>query len=187
MTDYNSEQIPERVPAVPVRAAKPQSRDRSTQVLLVLGALVAVAGLAFAGGRFSAPAAAAANPTNARGAGAFAGRSFTPGQFGRNGGTGGLSGGVEGTVESVNGTTLTIQLANGNTATVDLSSTTTYHGETAATATDVKAGSKILVTIDTSAIQPGTGTQPSAAASGAPGGGFGNRTFTAKDVIIVAP
>lgn len=179
---------------------RPVKKDRSTQILLFLATIVAIGGIAFAIGRLTASPAAAATGNNGNGGfngegfgGRFARGSFDPGQFGGGARLGGLGGGVEGTVESISGTTMTIKLANGNTATIDLNGSTTYHSETAATATDVKSGSKILVTIDTAAAgsQQPIGASPAPGASGAPGGfggfGGGNRTITAKDIILVTP
>lgn len=170
-------------------ATRPARRDRGTTILLLIAALIAIGGIAFALGRLTAPAAAAAN-TNANGLGRFRGafpslapgQTFNPGQFGgaANRGLGGLGGGIEGTVDSINGSTLTIKLANGTTETVDLSGSTTYHSETAAASADVKAGSTVRVQIDTAAL---ASESPNPSASGALGG----RTLTAKDVLLVTP
>jgi hypothetical protein len=172
---------------------RPVKRDRSTQVLLLIASLVAVGGIAFAIGRLSAPTAAAANNLNgAGGRGVFGrnfpslapGQTFNPADFagrgGAGGGLGGFRGGVEGTVVSIDGSTMTVKLANGSTTTVNLSSGTTYHNETAATASDVKPGSQVIVQINTAALAAET---PAPGASGALGG----RTLTASDVLVVAP
>lgn len=170
---------------------RPAKRDRSTTILLLIAALVAIGGIAFALGRLTASPAAAASSNNGTGARRFAGafpslapgESFNPGAFagGRGlGGVGGVSGGIEGTVVSVNGSTLTLKLANGTTETIDLSGSTTYHSETAATAGSVQTGSQVLVQIDTSAL---ASESPNPSASGALGG----RTLTAKDVLLVTP
>ncbi len=171
---------------------RPVKRDRSTQVLLLIASLVAVGGIAFAVGRLSAPAAAAANNANGLGRGAFGrnfpslapGQTFNPADFagrgGAGGGLGGFRGGVEGTVVSIDGSTMTVKLANGTTTTVNLSGSTTYHNETAATAGDVKAGSQVIVQINTAAL---AGETPAPGASGPLGG----RQLTASDVLVVAP
>jgi hypothetical protein len=173
--------------------ARPAKQDRTTMALLLIAALVAVGGIGFAIGHLTggSTAAAANNPAGpAGGRGGFTrpslapGQTFNAGQFGAGGGLGrglgGVSGGVSGTVQSTNGSTLTITLANGTAVTVDLSGTTTYHNETAAASTDVKAGSTVTVQIDTSAL---AGASPDPSASG----GLGGQTLTAKDVLITTP
>jgi hypothetical protein len=170
----------------------PAKRDRTTLMLLLVAALVAVGGIGFALGHLTAPgSSAAANPTGARGG--FGGRdlpSLAPGQtfdtsqFGAGrggvGGLGGVGGGVTGTVQSISGSAITIQEANGTSVTIDLSGNTTYHNETSAQAGDVKVGTSVVVQIDTSALASET---PNPSASGALGG----RTLTAKDVLITTP
>jgi hypothetical protein len=178
---------------------KPAKQDKTTLALLFVAALVAVGGIGFAVGHLTAPAAASSSNGGSRGGnganGGFArpslapGQTFNPGQFGGNGRnvTGGLTGGITGTVESIDGSTLTLKLANGSTITIDLSGTTTYHNETAGTASDVTAGSTVIVQIETGS----SADQPNPGASGAPGApnasGNPGRTLTAKDVIVTAP
>ncbi len=154
-------------------------------ILLVIAAMVAIAGVAFAGGRLTAPTAAAAAASGRLGGG-FAraslapGQTFNPGAFGGGlgrGGAGALSGGVTGTVQSINGSTLTLLLSTGTTVTIDLSGSTTYHNETAGSSSDVKVGTKVQVQIDTAA-----------AASEAPNpSASGGRTLTASDILVVTP
>lgn len=175
---------------------------------------VAVAGVAFAAGRLTAPAASAANRNG--GSGAFAGAFGSAfGAAGGNGvgggngaggggfrGFGGLAGGltVEGTVTALGDGSLTLQVANGQNITVETSSGTTYHAQATASASQVTVGTKVIVR--TTFARPGGGgglaggTQPLPGASGgtgavggagsvgAPNGGLGNRTFTASDVTI---
>lgn len=175
------------VPAAPtVQIPRRKSSAAWLNVVLVLAAIVAVGGVAFAVGRSTAPVAAA----GLRGGGNFAGGnfprgSFAPGQSGApgdgNGGAfpgGGLRGGggfnLSGTVQSATGDTLTITTANGQTLEFTLGSDTTYGTKTTATASDVKAGSKVEVQLDF-----GAGGQPTAstAASGPIG--------TARSVTVV--
>jgi hypothetical protein len=172
---------------------RPAKQDRTTLVLLMVAALVAVGGIGFALGHLTAPAAsAAANAT--RGPGGFVGGrgfpSLAPGQTfdtsqfgagaGARGGLGGVAGGVTGTVQSVSGSAITIQEANGSSVTIDISGTTTYHNETSAQSSDVKVGSGVVVQIDTSSL---ASEAPDPSASG----GLGGRTLTAKDVLITTP
>jgi hypothetical protein len=172
---------------------RPAKQDRTTMMLLVVAAFVAVGGIGFAIGHLTAPAvSAAANATRAPG-GFGAGRgfpslapgqSFDPSQFGGGAGArtglGGVAGGVTGTVQSVSATTMTIQEANGTTVTIDLTGSTTYHSETPASSSQVKTGTSVTVQIDTSAL---ASQAPNPSASG----GLGGRTLTAKDVLITTP
>ena len=169
---------------------RPAKHDRTTMMLLLVAAFVAVGGVGFAIGHLTAPAtSAAANATGAPG-GFGAGRgfpslapgqSFDPSQFGGGAGArtglGGVAGGVTGTVQSVSATTMTIQEANGTTVTIDLTGSTTYHSETSASSSQVKTGTSVTVQIDTSAVASET------PAPGASGG----RTLSAKDVLITNP
>ncbi len=151
-------------------------------LVVVLGALIAVGGLGFAAGRMTAPATAS-SAGGGRAAGA-PGASFAPSA---SGGPGGLFGGaltglsVSGTVRSVTGDTLTLETSDGQTVQVGLSGTT-YHGQTAASASDVSAGSKVVVQ-----LSGGAGGPPGAGASASPGTVSGTRTFSATDVTIVTP
>jgi hypothetical protein len=165
--------------------AAPAKQDRTTMVLLVIAALVAVGGIGFALGHLTAPSASA--NANATGRGGFGrnfpslapGQTLNPGSFGRTG-LAGVSGGISGTVQSVSPTSMTVQLANGTSVTIDLSGTTTYHGETSATSGQVQVGTSVTVQLDTTALASET---PVPGASGSLGG----RTLTAKDVLITNP
>jgi hypothetical protein len=165
-------------PAPVISPARKQ--DRTFTILLAVGLLVAVGGVAFAVGRVTAPAAAATT----RGG-------FGTGGFGT-GGTGAATGGgtgrggfggvlLTGTVASISGTTMTLTEANGTTVTVNLAGTTTYHAQAAATAADVTAGKKVQVQIE---LGGGTG-----GFGGGTAGGTGTqpRTVTASDVTLVTP
>jgi hypothetical protein len=170
--------------------ARPAKQDRTTMVLLLVAAMVAIGGIGFALGHLTAPGAtAAANPTGRAGFGRnlpslAPGQTFNTSQFGAGaggrGGLGGVGGGVTGTVQSISGSAITIQEANGTSVTIDLSGNTTYHNETSAQAGDVKVGTSVVVQIDTSAL---ASEAPNPSASGALGG----RTLTAKDVLITTP
>jgi hypothetical protein len=135
----------------PVPVVTPKKKGGNlTNVLLVVAAVIAIGGVAFAVGRATAPTAAA---SGFRGNGQFPGGqgftpngSFAPGQ----GGFGGLGGDraltISGTVKSIDGTTMTITTADGNETKVDISGST-YHSQAAATAADVKAGSSVAVEV----------------------------------------
>lgn len=146
------------VPSQPVTAIG--RRGPSARVInwLLAGALVfAVAGIAFAAGRITAPEAAAAgrgtfpgggqapngyfgNRGNGNGGGGFQGGAFAAGA------TGGVT--LEGTVDAVSATTLTLKLASGQTIQVALDPTTTYHAQTNASSSDVVTGGKVLVRVN---------------------------------------
>jgi hypothetical protein len=168
---------------VQVRSNK---QDRSTMILLIIAALVAVGGIGFAFGHLTAPSASA-NALATGGRGGFArpslapGQTFNAGQFGGGrGALGGIAGGVSGTVQSVSGSAITIQEANGTSVTIDLSGNTTYHSAAPASSGDIKVGTSVTVQIDTSAL---ASQSPNPSASGALGG----RTLSAKDVLITNP
>jgi hypothetical protein len=211
MVDYpnspESAQTPTPGPApaqgpapAPGRPRTSGGSSRGTTILYIVAGLIAVGGVAFAVGRVTAPAAAASTSRFGTGAAAFrsqfgAGSSFAPGAArGFFGGTGaaGLAGGaaisLRGTVQSINGTTMTVQTASGSAVTVNLGSSTTYHKQAAASASDVTAGSQVVVQVAFNR----TGIAAGAGASGAPAGGAplasgATRTFTASDVTVVGP
>jgi hypothetical protein len=154
------------VPSPPtIQIPRRKSSGAWLNVVLVVAAVVAVGGVAFAVGRNTAPVAAAGQ----RGAGNFGGGNFQRGSFdptasGAPGGflgNGGRGGGfnLTGTVKSVTADTLTITTANGQTLEFTLGAGTTYDAKTPTTASDVKAGSKVEVQLDF-----GAGGRPSASA-----------------------
>lgn len=180
--DPLNQPIVDAAPTVPVPAAatqpvatsRPDARRSGSGRLVNLalgGAVVlAIAGIAFAAGRVTAPA-----PVTT---GAFPGGN---GQFplpsggafrgGNGGGLLGASGAtVEGTVESISATTLTLKTASGQTIQIALAAGTTYHAQTDATANDVTTGTKLLVRV---------GGVGGPTASGTAGG------LSASDVTVV--
>jgi hypothetical protein len=173
---------PFEVPRQPVTAVTPKAKGRGTSwinVALGLALAVAIGGVAFAAGRMTAPATAAANgggAGNGRFGGNFAGGGYFPG--GGNGGTGrlgGLGGGgasVQGTVTAVSPTSITLTTTGGQTVTIALNGTTTYHQESSATAGDVKSGGTVIVRLGFGARDGGP------TASGAP-------NLAATDVTVV--
>lgn len=180
---------PSPVAAGPVRANAGIS-NRALNALLGGALVLAVAGVAFAAGRMTAPAqaiTAGAIP----GGGVFNGNG--PGQLGNGGQVrpgGNAQGGIglfgngagptiEGTVESITDTTLTLKTADGQTIQIALDGDTSYHAQTDASAGDVVTGSTVLVRLDFGRIDGGTG--PSATA----GTGGASRGMTANDVTVV--
>ena len=170
----------ETVPVAPVKA-KPGG-SRLLNVALAGALVLAIAGVAFAIGRFTAPATASAGGFQNGNGGQFF-RNGQGGQGGANGGQGGpgglFAGGLtlEGTVESVTDTTLTLKTASGQTIQVALNGSTTYHAQTDATASDVTTGGKVLVRLSGRGGFVGGNGGP--AASGAP------TSPTANDVTVV--
>ena len=172
-------------PVVPVR--KSSGGGRWLNLVLGIAAAVAIAGVAFAVGRTTAPASAATVTGRGNFGGVFPGGSFAPrasGQpgFGR-GGFGAALGGagltVSGTVVSVSGDTMTIKTASGQTIEVTTGPSTTYNTQSAASASDVTAGKNVQVQLDITDGGAGGLGRPNA--SGAPAGPSG----TASSVTVV--
>jgi hypothetical protein len=174
----------------PVVAPKKRSGALVNAVLLI-GALVAVGGVAFAIGRSTAQAQATALtgqgvfPGGGQGLpGGLPGGSFDPGQAG----PGGFPGGgdrtmtIAGTVTSLDGTTMVITTASGNETTIDVSGAA-YHAQADASASDVTVGTEVSVATEGFGFRrPGSSAAPDA--GGAPVAGSG--TITATDVTITS-
>ena len=173
--------------ATPVAASAVQPRGISNRALNLLlgGALVlAVAGIAFAAGRMTSPAAAITG-------GNFPGGNFPGGgqvQVGNGQGRGNGNGGaifggagptLEGTVESITDTTLTLKTADGQTIQIALNGDTSYHRQSDASASDVVTGSKVLVRLDVRRLDGGNGPQATAGTGGTTTGP------TANDITVV--
>ena len=161
---------PADLPLVPSRPAK--GRRRWLDIALAAAVLVAVAGGSFAAGRLTAPAGRAfggfaggggANGLGGGGLGGDAGPGASPGAGlrGRFGGTRAF----QGAVVSMTADQLTIKLSSGQTIQIPLTSTTAYHSQVAASSSDVKTGSQVLVQLQPqnfSAGNPTTGQLPAA-------------------------
>ena len=179
-------------PVEPVRTVAVRSRRGGSgmlvNALLGVALVVAVGGVAFAAGRATAPASAAAAGRTGNGQG---GGFFAPGASGAPGGRGGFGGGggsggtisVQGTVEAIDGSSITIKTTAGTTVTLSLNGDTSYHKQAAATAADVTTGSTVIVQLEGRGGNGQRGPSASAApsASGAPTDGFG----TAGSVTVV--
>jgi hypothetical protein len=166
---------PEPAPVLRTRAVPPQRRSMASALILGLAAVVAVGGLAFAAGRLTAPPAAASTGfgrtgTNGQGfAGNFPRASGAAGGLGgafRGGGGAGF--GITGTVTAVSADSLTVQLTNGSTISIPLTSSTTYHQQTAGSASDVQVGKQVQVQLERNTTGGGAPASPGA------GGGLGN-------------
>ncbi len=174
-----------------VDAVKP--RARSSGILnLALGAavVVAIAGVAFAVGRGTAPVSAAGGP-GGFGNGPFPsgfGNGPLPSGFGNGGGPGGFGGGasglsIEGTVTAVDADSVTIETSTGTTIELSIDGSTEYHQQAAADASDVTTGSTVVVQV--SGFAGRGGPQGGANASAAPSQAAGTTTGTATDITVV--
>ena len=181
----------------PAVIAPTKKGDRTFTILLAVGLLIAVGGVAFAVGRVTAPAQAAST-RGGFGAGGFgAGGTGAAGAGAARGGFGGVL--LTGTVDSISGTTMTLKEANGTTVIVNLASTTTYHAQAPATAADVTTGKQVQVQITgglgggagaAGGATGGTGATGGGAAGASPaagGTGTTTRTVTASEVTLVTP
>jgi hypothetical protein len=188
-----------RLPVTPSKKpAGSSSNSRRANILLGVAGVVAVAGIAFAGGRMTAPVAAAGTGGPGFGAGGGANGEF-PGFGGGANGTGGAGGGfaggglggasvLSGTIVSVASDSLTLKIggANGNPGIeikIPLAPSTAVHTQTAASSSALAAGQKVLVQLGAPAAGSAAGATPAPAASGAPR----QVQAPASDVTIVAP
>jgi len=175
--------------------ARPKSASggRGTSILLGVAAAIAIGGLAFAGGRLTAPAAASTRGqlgNGVFGGGSGAGQGSTGQGFAGRGGFGGIS--IRGTVSAVSADSITVTLAGGTSVTIPLDASTTYHTRTPAAASAVTVGSQVAVTPGARAAAGNGGSATNGggqgggapAPSGAPGSGrlsFG----PASDVTVI--
>jgi hypothetical protein len=165
---------------------KPRSGSaRIVNLILALAVGVAVAGVAFAVGRGTAPTAAAGTfPrgqffTNGQGNGGNGRAATAARRTGRVAGAGGLT--IEGTVSAVTADSVTIKTTGGAEITVSTTGDTTYHQQAAAASGDVKSGSTVLVRVDGFRGRfGGGGPGASPAPSGAP-----RTNATATDITVV--
>ena len=130
--------VPSFIPpsvAAAVAAPKPRTRVSAGTFGFVLAIVVAAAGLGFAGGRVTAPVATAQPRGNF-------------GNFG-NGGNGANGPAASGGVgrNGIADGTITIQTAAGQSVTIEVPSSVTYHAQAGATATDVKVGSSVELSV----------------------------------------
>jgi hypothetical protein len=171
-----------------IQKAKP--RRGLIDILLVIGVIVALAGIGFAVGRLTAPAATAFGQGRGgqfTGNGQFNGQLPGAGQNGGDGTAGGrgfLGGGglaLTGKVTELTADHVTLQLASGQTVTVTVDGSTTYHQQTSATTADVQSGDTVIVQVQRGAA-PGASASPG---TGGRQGGFGGGT--ASDITVTAP
>jgi hypothetical protein len=164
-------------------------------IALAVAVLVATAGVAFAVGRTTAPESATTAGRFNGGVGGFGpNASFVPNDDGARGngglagrgGFGGFGGGlsIQGTVESMSADSITITTQGGQSITIGLDSSTTYHQQSAASASDVEAGKTVILDV-TGGFRPGiNGNNGNSGNSGNAGNG-GFSLGTASDVTVV--
>lgn len=168
---------PATVPATDLVRAGRNGRG-VLDVVLALAAAVAIAGLAFAVGRTTAPPAVSTAFTRGGfaagggGAGTGAAPGFASGGAGR-AGRGGVFA-IEGSVVAVTSDHLTLTLASGQTVQIPLSNTTAYHRSSPATSADVVTGSHVLVQF--APRVPGSPNQSS-------GGGAGGQALPGQSPV----
>ena len=184
-------------------------RSSALSLLLGLALVVAVGGVAFAVGRLTAPATAAANLGGSGslggGAGLGGGGYFPGGASGAPGLGGGALGGasltVTGTVKSISPTSISVKTEGGSTSTVAIDGSTTYHGQSPATSSSISVGDTVSVQLNgfgggggaggAQASPPppvgASGSVPRPGASGGFGrGGTGGQLGPAKDITVVS-
>lgn len=163
----------------------PDKGGRGTTILLAVGAAIAIGGLAFAGGRLTAPAQATTG--GLRPGGQFSGQGSDFGQgpgagFPGRGGMGGMT--ISGTVTAVASDSITLKLESGTVVTIPLDGDTEYHASAPATAEAVSVGATVSVAPGATRVDPSGSFDPNASA--APGAG--SLTFgAATDVTVVEP
>jgi len=167
----------------PVRTSGRSRAASSTSILLVVSALIALAGIGFAVGRATGGGSGTTGDNPAGLTGGFpesgAGASGRPDLAGANpGGLGGATT-VSGTVVATTADSITIQLAGGEQVTLSTGASTTYHSQTSASVSDVAVGASVIVQTS------GDDSAPGVAAGASPGTGTGSSgTPTATDVTI---
>lgn len=174
--------VPAAVPLASVIAKPAPSSGRGTSLLLLLAGAIAIGGIAFAGGRLTAPAAAT---TGRFGDGQLPGYNRVPGDGQAFPGRGDVFGGIalSGTVTAISADSITLELASGTSMTIPLDADTAYHAATAATAGDVTVGSEVRVTPGGRTANPGASLDPNAS----PGPGAEMSFGAATDVTVVEP
>ncbi len=170
-------------PVVPVPRRK--RAGRLLDLALAGAAVLAIAGVAFAVGRTTAPTTAPAafqQGTFVRPNGSFAPGAGGPGGFALGGRLA-----VDGTVTAVSADSMTVKTANGQEVTLTLNGSTAYHQATSAAASDVAVGSTVTVRVDGGFRGNGNGNGGSGNANGGQSGQDGTGQtprLTASDVTV---
>lgn len=191
LTPAGSQHLEPAPPLPPMPVAVTKKSSRGGTIALLVAAFIAAAGLAFAAGRLTAPAAAASGISGPTGGFGFGpGRSLAPGQTfptgGQFGGGRAFAGGltVRGEVTSIASDSITVKMDDGTTLQIPLNSSTTYHQATSSTSSAVAVGDEV-------AVQAGPATSTSGGAGATPAaspgaGGLGQFQLSpATDVTVV--
>jgi len=178
-------------PTVAAAVAKPPARKGASvgTMAFVAAIVVAGAGLGFAGGRLTAPAAATGRGNGNFPAGNFPGGSFNPTASGATNNRGGFGVGnvsIEGQVTAIANGSITIQTANGQPITLTVPSTATYHAQASAAPTDVAVGTNVQVSATRGGGRADASGQPAASGGAGGPGGFGGFSMTVTDITIVS-
>ena len=185
-------------PAPVVQPPPAGARRRSwVDILLVVGAVVALAGIGFAVGRLTAPTTTGFGQGRGQFNGQFGGNpgngplggNAGNGQFGGNAGSGQFGGGraffgggslaLTGKVTELAADHLTLEVANGSTVTIPVDSSTAYYQQTGSTSSDVHPGDAVIVEV--------TRDGAPAASPGAGGGPGGPQLGAASSITVTAP
>lgn len=176
-------------PIVPPPVRSRGGSGMFVNVVLGIALVVAVGGVAFAVGRATAPAAAAAARTGfgANGQGLLPGAGGPDASGAPGGGFGAAAGGlsIQGTVTAVGADSITLQLASGQTVTIPTNAQTTYHQREAATSAAVTDGSTVIVQLEGArgVFNNGNGGQ----GGGPTGSGAPGRTLGQATTVTVVP
>jgi hypothetical protein len=181
-------------PSVAAAAINPKPRTKVSAGTLgfVLAIVVAAAGLGFAGGRLTAPAAATTRGGFGANGGNFGGNGANgptaSGGAGRNGGLGGFNTGnvsLSGQVTAIADGSITVQTAGGQNVTVSVPSTVTYHAQAGAAATDVKVGSSVQLTVSRPTFRGADASGAPIASQQTTTGGAGLQ-LSATDILVLS-
>ncbi len=177
---------PQPTPVVPPPTAGARRRGW-VDILLVIGAVVALAGIGFAVGRLTAPTSTGLGQRGQfngqfGGQGNGTGGNGQPGTTGQFGGRGFLGGGnltLTGKVTELAADHLTLEVANGSTVTIPVDGSTAYHQQTGASSSDVQQGDSVIVQ-----VTPGAAPSASSGTGGGPGG---FQLGAASSITVTAP
>ncbi len=187
--------VPSFIPPSVASAAaspKPRSKVSAGTMGFIVAMVVAAAGLGFAGGRVTAPAATntRANFGNAGANGANG--PTASGGFGRNGGNGGFGGfgggniSVTGQVAAIADGSITVTTTGGQNVTVELPSSVTYHAQAGASATDVKVGTSVELSVSRPNFRGADASGAPIASQQTTSGGAAGLQLSATDILVLS-
>jgi hypothetical protein len=183
-------------PSVAAAAASPKPRGRVSAgtIGFVVAMVVAAAGLGFAGGRVTAPAATTTRGGNfGANGGNFGGNGANgptaSGGVGRNGNFGGFGGGniaLTGQVSAIADGSITITTSGGQNVTVEVPSSVTYHAQAGASASDVKVGSNVELTVSRPSFRGADASGAPIASQQTTNGGAAGFGLSATDILVLS-